>query len=220
MIKINLLPIRRDRRRESGRNQILFGMLLIVVELAVFGVLYYRAQSAIDLQKNDNDKIQIQVQRIESQVKDHKQIIKDIEEYEKRQEAIENLQAARTGPVFVMLELSEILSKGGGPHLDNDRYQELVQKNPAAGYDENWDYRRLWIDTFSEKKHRVKIAGQGLTHEDVAELLRRLNLSDFFVTSELVSTTLAPPKIDKDGFVAKAARPVVHFILEAEVRYR
>jgi type IV pilus assembly protein PilN len=220
MIKINLLPIKKDRRRESGRNQILIGVLLIVIELAVFGVFYYRSRSAVDLQRNANEQIQNQVQRIESQVKDHKAIIGEIEEYEKRQEAIENLQAARTGPVFVMLELSEILSKGGRPHLDNDRYQELVQKNPAAGFDENWDYRRIWVNTFSEKERRVKIAGQGLTHEDVAEFLRRLHLSDFFVTSELVSTTLAPPKIDKAGFAGKDARPVVHFALEAQVRYR
>ncbi|HUT78828.1 MAG TPA: PilN domain-containing protein [Polyangia bacterium] len=220
MIRINLLPIKQDRRRESGRNQILAGVLLIVIELAVFGVFYYRAQAAVDLQRNANEQVQNQVKRIESQVQDHKSIIKEIEEYEKRQDAIESLLAARTGPVFVMLELSEILSKGGRPHLDNDRYQELVQKNPAAGFDENWDYRRLWINTFSEKERKVKIAGQGLTHEDVAEFLRRLNLSDFFVTSELVSTTLAPPKIDKLGFSGKEARPVVHFALEAQVRYR
>jgi type IV pilus assembly protein PilN len=220
MIRINLLPIKQDRRRESGRNQLLVGVLLVVVELAVFGLLYYRAQSEVDLQKNDNDKIQVQVKRIESQVKDHKTIINDIEEFEKRQEAIENLQAARTGPVFVMLELSGIMSKGGGPHLDNDRYQELVQKNPAAGYDENWDYRRLWIDTFTEKQRQVKITGQGLTHEDVAEFLRRLGLSDFFVESELVSTTLAPPKIGKVGFDGKSTRPVVHFALETKVKYR
>jgi type IV pilus assembly protein PilN len=220
MIRINLLPIKQDRRRESGRNQILVGVLMVVVELAVFGVFYYQARSEVDAQKNANDQIQTQVKRIEEQVKDHKGIIKEIEEYEKRQEAIENLQAARTGPVFVMLELSEILSRGGRPHLDNDRYQEMVQKNPTAGYDENWDYRRLWITAFSEKQRRVKISGQGLTHEDVAEFLRRLNLSEFFVKSELVSTTLGAPKIDKAGFDAKKARPVVHFSLEAEVRYR
>jgi len=220
MIRINLLPIKQDRRRESGRNQILIGVLLVVAELAVFGVLYYLARSDIDLQKNANEQIQGQIKRIESQIKDHKEISRDIEEYERRQEAIDNLQAARTGPVFVMLELSEILSREGRPHMDHDRYQELVRKNPVAGFDENWDYRRLWVNTFSEKNLRVKIGGQGLSHEDVAEFLRRLHLSDFFVTTELVSTTLGPPKIDKAGFAAKNTRPVVHFALEAQVRYR
>lgn len=220
MIRINLLPVRQDRRRESGRNQILVGVLLVVIELAVFGALYLRSQSAISLQRNANEQVQVQVKRIESMLEDHKQIIRDIEEYERRQEAIDGLQAARTGPVFVMLELSEILSKDGRPHMDRDHYQELIQRNPAAGFDENWDFRRLWLDTFAEKDRRVRISGQGLTHEDVAEFLRRLHLSDFFVRNELVSTSLGPPKIGMAGFSAQKARPVVHFALEAEVRYQ
>jgi len=220
MIRINLLPIKQDRRKEAGRNQILFGMLVIILEVAIFAVLWLNTSSDVDAQRNANNAIKSQVDRIKQQVKDHKRILAEIEEFEKRQAAIDDLMSARTGPVFVMLELSKILSKDGRPHLDHDTYQQKIQENPALAYDENWDYRRLWLDSFHEQDRRVKLTGQGLTHEDVAEFLRRVNLSDFFVSSELLSTNLAKPTIKKPEFSVDDSNKVVHFNLEAVVRYK
>ena len=119
-----------------------------------------------------------------------------------------------------MLELSKILSQKGGPQIDNVRYQEMVKTDPTAGYEEGWDYRRLWIDEFSEKDRKIKITGQGLTHEDVAEFLKRVSLSDFFVSSRLISTDLSAPKIRSKSVGPVRSDPVVHFKLEGEVRYR
>ena len=220
MIKINLLPIKQDRRREAGRNQLLVGLLAIVVEIIAAALLYLGASTTLTEQKNANSSIQTQVDRIEKQVKDHQQIIADIQEYERRQEAIDNLEAARTGPSFLMLELSTMLSKNGRPNVDHNKYQQMIQANPTLAFDESWDYRRLWLDSFSEKDKLVKIAGQGLTHEDVAEFLRRLQLSSFFVSTVLVSTNLAKPTIPMKEFDTKGSDPVVHFILQATIRYK
>jgi type IV pilus assembly protein PilN len=220
MIKINLLPVKQDRRREAGRNQVLVGLLAIVVEIIVAVLLYLGANTSLTEQKNSNSSIQTQVDRIEKQVKDHQKILSDIQEYERRQEAIDNLEAARTGPSFLMLELSTMLSKNGRPNIDHNKYQQMIQTNPTLAFDESWDFRRLWLDTFSEKDKVVKIAGQGLTHEDVAEFLRRLQLSSFFVSSELISTNLAKPKISMKSFAADETDPVVHFMLQATIRYK
>jgi len=220
MIKINLLPVKQDRRREAGRNQLLVGLLAIVVEIIAVVLLYLGASTSLTEQKNANSLIQTQVDRIEKQVKDHQQILADIQEFDRRQEAIDNLEAARTGPSFLMLELSTMLSKNGRPNVDHNKYQQMIQANPTLAFDESWDSRRLWLDSFSEKDKIVKIAGQGLTHEDVAEFLRRLQLSSFFVSSELVSTNLAEPKIALKTFKADDTDPVVHFMLQATIRYK
>ncbi len=220
MLRINLLPIKQERRRETGRNQLLFGLLVIAVELVAFTVIYLNTAAELDAQQNANNAIQVQVDRIKKQVKDHKRILSEIEDYEKRQASIDDLQAARTGPVFVMLELSAILSKGGKPNFDHDRYQQMIQSNPALALDESWDHRMLWLETFKEKDRRIKLTGQGLSHEDVAEFLRRLNLSDFFVSSDLVSTNLAQPRIPSDKFEPKDADAVVHFVIDGKVRYK
>ena len=220
MIKINLLPIKQDRRREAGRNQLLFGVALLILEVVACAFLYFDTNADATEQRNANEGIQAQVKRIEKQLTDHKRILAEIAEFEKRQEAIDNLQAARTGPIYVMLELSNILSKGGRPHIDHDEYQEMIQANPTAGYDENWDFRRVWLSSFKEKERRVQLSGQGLTHEDVAEFLRRVNLSKFFVETELVSTNLQKPRINLEGFDPKESDPVVQFVMKSEIRYR
>ena len=220
MLRINLLPVKKERRRETGRNQLLFGFLVVVVELVAFTVIYLNTSAELNAQKNANNAILVQVDRIKKQVKDHKRILAEIEDYEKRQASIDDLQAARTGPVFVMLELSAILSKSGKPTFDHDRYQQLIQSNPSLALDEGWDSRMLWLETFKEKDRLVKLTGQGLTHEDVAEFLRRLNLSDFFVSSDLVSTNLAQPRIPSDSFDPKDADAVVHFVIDGKVRYQ
>ncbi len=220
MIRINLLPIKQDRRREAGRNQIAIAVGILIVQIVILVFVNMNAASKVDEQKNKNSIVKANVERIKRQIKDHQQILNEIKKFEKRQAAIESLEDARTGPVHVMLELSNIMSKDGKPSIDNDRYQEMTRIDPASGYDENWDFRRLWISRFGEKDRKVKISGQGVTHEDVAEFLRRINLSDFFVASELVSTSLSKPKFVLKGVAAKDIEPVVHFKISGTVRYR
>lgn len=220
MIRINLLPIKQDRRREAGRNQIIIGVLVLAVEMVFFVLVYMRTSAQVDEQRNKNQMVQNQVDVLEKQVQDHQAILNEIAEFEKRQESIEELQRARTGPVYLLLELSNILSKGGRPNIDHDTYQEKVQLDPTSGYDENWDFRRVWLEAFQEKDRIVQIRGQALTHEDVAEFLRRVNLSSFFVQNELISTALARPRIRYAAKALAGAEPVVDFVIKGKIKYR
>ncbi len=221
MIRINLLPIKQDRRREAARNQLLMAFAIVIVEIVIFAAIHMSIDADIETQKNANITVTAEVNRIKKQILGHKDILAEIDDYEKRQAAIAGLLEARTGPVFIMLELSNILSKGGHPTIDNVKYQEMVQLDPTAGYDENWDYRRLWINKFVEKKRLVQISGQALSHEDVAEFLRRINLSDYFVTNELIETSLKKLSLQalKNVTIDKA-EPVVAFKLKGEIRYK
>lgn len=220
MIRINLLPIKQDRRREAARNQIVLGAATLALELVICAILYMNLSADIDAQQNSNSNIASEVRRIKAQISDHSAILAEIEEFERRQAAIDGLEEARTGPVHVMLELSALLSKGGRPNIDNVKYQELIRLDPTAGYDESWDYRGLWITSFEEKNRNITIKGQALTHEDVAEFLRRLNLSRFFVTTELISTNLAKPDVRMAKDRVLSVDMVVYFTVSGSVRYR
>jgi type IV pilus assembly protein PilN len=220
MIKINLLPIKQDRKKEAARNQVIIGCLVVAVELLVCFLFYMNISDDIKAQKNENGSLDSQIKRIESSMAEHKKILQEIDEYVKRQEAIDALVAGRTGPVNVMLEISRILSRSGRPTIHNDRYQALIKENPIRGFDEDWDYRRVWIGSFREKDRNVTIAGQGVSHEDVAEFLRRLSLSDFFVSSELVSTSLSNPSVKTSGMDLKNMDKVVSFSVIGSVKYK
>jgi Tfp pilus assembly protein PilN len=191
-----------------------------VLEFIVASVISMNIQDDIAHQKNINDSVSAQIDRISKTIAGHKQILKEIEEFEQRQQAIDELQAARTGPVQVMLELSRILSKDGRPTVDDEYYQAIIKRNPARGYDENWDTRRVWLNSFSESSKNVKIKGQGVSHEDVAEFLRRITLSSFFVSSELISTKLTRPSFKVEGASSGKVGNVVGFSLIGDVRYR
>jgi type IV pilus assembly protein PilN len=75
----------------------------------------------------------------------------------------------------------------------------------------NWDPRRLWVTSFVEQARKVKLEGVARDGEDVSELARRMNLSDYFA-----NVVLLPGKQEKDQ---DTGVEVVRFSLEAEVKY-
>jgi len=216
MIRINLLPVKQARKRESGRNQILILVIIVLVECGLCYLILNQVESKISRQTKENDVIQTQIEQIKREIQDQEKITLQLKEIEEREKIIADLQAARTGPVFMLWELSKIISQGGGPSLDKEKYQEMLRIDPASGYDETWDFRRIWIVAFTERNRQVSIVGYGLTHEDVAEFLRRLNLSDFFFDPILESTSVTKAS----GIKSNVTTNAVTFSIASKVRYR
>jgi len=109
------------------------------------------------------------------------------------------------------VELSQLLSEGGGPTVSPERLAALRRDNPLAGFNPGWDTRRLWLTSFTEQDRACLIRGFGKTNEDVAEFLRRLNISNLF---EKVSLTATSAALEPGGSV-----PIVSFDLSCQVRY-
>jgi len=115
----------------------------------------------------------------------------------------------------VMIELAKVLSRNGSPTIDHDRYMDLIRRSPGLAYDPNWDGRRLWLQRFSEENRNVELSGTALSHEDVAELHRRLTLSDYFYDVVLVETRTARGAQDYGPF----APQLVTFEIRCRLRY-
>ena len=88
----------------------------------------------------------------------------------------------------MLMELSNILTPGKGPTVDPEKLAELRKDNPTAGYSVAWDARRLWLDSFLDRDGKCLIRGVGKSNEDVAEFLRRLEVSEMFANVSLDST--------------------------------
>ena len=122
------------------------------------------------------------------------------------------LQAQRSGPTFVMRELSYILSKGRGPTVDTEVYEELLKKDPTAGFNPIWEPKRAWIISFAEKAHAVTIKGGAKSDEDVAEFLKRLKLSAFFDKVYWQQTQpMTDPKLNNVSYVVFDVQAVVNY---------
>lgn len=211
MIRINLLPQKREVRREASQGWLVAVMLVAAVEVIGL-VLYHQIKlQELNKQKAINSELESQAAQIESTVKNHELVKQQLASLRAREEAIAKLQTARSGPTAVMLELARMLTDGRGPTVDPDRLAQLSKDNPLAVFNPGWDVRRLWITSFTEHDRVVKMEGFARDGEDVSELARRLNLSNSFADVKLLPSVR---EVD-----AKTKVDLMKFQLQAKVRY-
>ena len=208
MIRINLLPTRKAKRQEASQRQFLLMGLAILATIGLVIFFHLQATNELERAQHDNTILQADVARLKQELGDYDKIRAQREELLKQRKIIQALEAKRTGPVYLLRELSEILSPGKGPTFDRVTYEETLRRDPNAGFG-NWETKRAWIDSYVEEKQKVKIRGSAKSNEDVAEFLKRLNASVFFKDVNLDATAQA----------AKGAVKFVNFGLSATVIY-
>jgi type IV pilus assembly protein PilN len=189
VIRINLLPIRKVKRAEASQRQFLY--MGVAILATVGGVVFLHLQAAGQLEDNKrrNTILQADVARLKQEIGDYDKIRAQREELLRQRKTIQALDAGRNGPVYLLREMSEILSPGKGPTFDRVTYEETLRRDPNAGFNASWDPRRVWMEGYTEDQKHVKIRGAAKSNEDVAEFLKRLNSSVFFSDVNLDSTT-------------------------------
>ncbi len=180
MIKINLLPVKAAKRREQGQRQLLIGV--IVVSAAIVGIIVFHGTQVAHINeiREHNQQLSKDIAKLKAELGDYEVIKAQRDELIRQRDAIRRLQANRSGPTYMMRELSDILTAGKGPTFNKEQYEETIKRNPNAGFNPNWDTRRAWLISYSEQNHNVKIKGGAKSDEDVAEFLKRLQVSAFF----------------------------------------
>lgn len=192
MIRINLLPgARRITKGASAGNQqgwVIAYLVASAVMVVVLVFVYMGKSQTLNDQLAVNQGLSREISDLEAESANIEQVRADLERSRQLETVVTELQRARYGPTAVLMEISRILSVGGGPTVDPRRLEQIRQQNPTAGYTAGWDPRRLWITEFEEEDRECTIKGAGRTNEDVAEFLRRLTLSEQFAQVELVKT--------------------------------
>ena len=219
MVRVNLLPDRKQTKVRGGGisssepNQLWMLAVLGVVVLEIIVCIFIQKLKTDQLNAvvSENAKISGQIDSIKKQIANHSDIKAQLKALRDREEAISKLESARTGPTTVMLELSRILTMGKGPTTDRDKLEQLKRDNPTAVLNPNWDPKRVWLQSYQELERTVKLGGLARDSEDVAELQRRLLLSDYFYAVNL----LPGSKVVDD----KTKTEVVKFEMTAKVRY-
>ncbi|HXU69359.1 MAG TPA: PilN domain-containing protein [Polyangia bacterium] len=180
MIKINLLPVKAAKRREQGQRQLLIGV--VVFSAALVGIIVFHGTQVAQINslREHNTQLSKDIAKLKAEIGDYEVIKAQRDELIRQRDAIKRLQANRGGPTYMMRELSDILTPGKGPTFNKEQYEEQIKRNPNAGFNPNWDTRRAWLISYSETNHNVKIKGGAKSDEDVAEFLKRLQVSAFF----------------------------------------
>lgn len=215
MIRINLLPSAKQKRTGAASASNPFWAAIYLFALLawalILGGVYYSTDSELEEKRAANAALERAIERTEAQGGELEELEKRLEKSRQLQQVVDRLQRARQGPARVLAELSQILSVGGGPTIDEDELEAMRHSNPRAGYDPGWDVRRLWLTSFEEKQRECRIEGRGKTNEDVAEFLRRLALSQVFDEVTLERTSAIR---DNETDI-----PVIQFELTCKVNY-
>ena len=188
MIRINLLRSKRSRRADAGHRQLLAMAASVLLTVGAITVVHLQLSGELDTITQDNARLQAEIDALKKELGDYDKVKAQREELLKQRKSIEQLEAGRTGPVFLLRELSELLTPGKGPTFDRVAYEEALRRDPNVGFNASWETRRTWLDSYEETAKKVKIKGVAKSHDDAAEFMKRLNSSVFFKDVRLDST--------------------------------
>jgi type IV pilus assembly protein PilN len=213
MIRINLMPRaqRRANAETKGQGWLLAAMAAALVAVVVCFVVYGSKQEELEGWQRKTKQVQAEIELSKGRVGDHEKIKQDLQKLRDREEAINRLQSARSGPTAMLLEIARLMTRGRGPSVLPEKLAEIEQKNPLAKFNPEWDSRRIWLTEFLEDARRVVLKGQARDGEDVSELARRMNLSTYFYDVKLLPAKREDSKNSQGAWVS--------FQLEARVRY-
>jgi type IV pilus assembly protein PilN len=212
MIRINLHPIRAQKKVQAGKRQLLFFAMIVVGELAVMALLLSWQNGQIDEKRQEGQRLDARIAQLKREVGDFDQLKAQRDRLISQRNIINQLQKARTGPVWMMRELSDILTKGKGPTVDQTQYEMLLRRDPNAGFNPRWNPKRLWITGFSQKGPNVHLTGKAKDYDDVAEFNKRISLSKYFTNDFL--------ERNDQMFDGQIGLKVVRFSLRCRVTYK
>lgn len=211
MIRVNLLPQKRRKGSSGGELWLVGGLALVVLEVVGCLIAYGIKRDELAQQLTKNKALSAQINQVKDVAKNHDEVKKKLARLRDREDAIAKLQSARTGPTAMLLEVARMLTPGRGPSVDPNQLSRLRRENPLQDFNANWDARRLWLTRFVESDRKVVLEGMARDGEDVSELARRMNLSNYFDDVQLLP---AKREAEKSSGIA-----MVSFKLEAKVRY-
>lgn len=160
MIRINLLPVREERRKADLQNQVMLLGLLVMAVIVVIGWVHYSIRSDIGSAKTQVAQIDASIKKFEPQLKQVEAYKAKKTEVEQKLEVIHGLDRSRSGPVHMM--------------------DELAKHTPD----------KVWLERLEARGAHLKLQGKSLDNEIVAAFLTALNNSPYFGNVELKRTEL------------------------------
>ena len=173
MIRINLLPHREhaNQRRKEVFQMAMFGALL--AGLLAAAVVFSIYQALIGSQQERNSYLKSEISQLDNQIKDIQGLEEEINSLKARQKSVEDLQADRNLPVYLLSDITQLLPEG------------------------------VYITSMKQTGLNVEVKGSAQSNERVSEVLRNIsNGSPWFtkpILKEIVSGTVevAPKDLRK-----------------------
>jgi type IV pilus assembly protein PilN len=161
-VRVNLLPHREQKRQRQKQTFFVMTGLSFVAGALLVMLVWSVLEGYIDIQKNRNKLIADENHRLDAQIKEIASLKQEIEALRSRQKAVEDLQADRNQPVFLL--------------------DELTRQTPEG----------IYLRTVKQEERKVTVAGWAASNERVSEYLRNLTNNGRYVERpELIEIRIA-----------------------------
>jgi Tfp pilus assembly protein PilN len=246
MIRINLSPAAAVKRKPQQGTRAVTAVQLVVpsgkvsrgsvyaISMLVgwvgIGVVLWMLQSGIQDDttrlKNKTTALSADAKAINEKI-DEEDLQARFNRYEELTAAAEALQKKRRTPVFVYHEITNVLSTGKTPDIDEAEQRKRVALDAQARLDLDWDANSVWLTSMQEEGSDVlEITGGARDPDDLSEFVKRLRSSARFARVSHPEFELEEVKQEAAGkSVRKEIKPgeALHnhytFELTAQVRY-
>lgn len=158
MIKINLLAIRREKKKAQLLKHLEFGGLLLLAVLVVIGYGWYQKSGQLNLLNAEIEEAHRENMRLQRIIREVNKLEKKKEFIVQRLDVINQLKKAQTGPVRFLDQLSLNVSE------------------------------KMWFVSVSERGLVYSIKGFALSNQDVADFMKNMENTGNFNRIELISS--------------------------------
>ena len=156
MIKINLLPVRASKKKETAIQQFILAGFVVAVVAAIVTSLYVVKRIQVATAKDDIAAANNKISELKSRIGKLEEIKTLKEQVKKKLDVLTQLRKNKTGPAQRLASLSDLTPE------------------------------QLWLTNYSESGQDVKISGIAYTEELISQFMRSLEASNDFMAIELV----------------------------------
>jgi type IV pilus assembly protein PilN len=171
MIRINLLPVRAAKKKESLRFQLTVGGLIIFFVFAISIAITLKLSSDIslmnvDLTSGEKELLQLKkkVGKL-SKIKEQKRIVQS------KLDVVKRLEDARKGPIELFAKISSAIPE------------------------------RAWLSTVKDQGRVIVLSGIAMSEEDIAAFMRGLQNFKDFTRVDLIVAQTTSRQIEGRSFV-------------------
>ncbi len=156
MIKINLLPVRAAKKKETIRQQTVILMVSILSVVAICIIAFFFIQMKIQSTKGEIERSEAEIQELKAKIGKVNDLKKLKEDVKKKLDVLSILRQGKVGPVHRLMVISD--------------------STPD----------KLWLTKYSENGSDVNISGISYSEDLIAEYMRNLQASSDYDKVELV----------------------------------
>jgi len=218
MIRINLLPQRRAKKKRAGgvampsagdtgaRDMALGIAAIVAAGVLVFFVFDKPKRDKVNENKETakqlEDDINTKAKELagNDKVPPYAVLKAASESADQRAQEIDHLNASKIVPAHVLHELGEVLGLGRKPAMIHEWVAATAPSgDPNKQFQTDWDPQHVWLSSFADSAGTFKIEGGAQTEGDVAQFAKRLQASVYFME---VAPSVGQPVVDKDTGLA------------------